>query len=91
MYLHGIGRDLTDSAAWVPGSLWRAVAACGGLWQPAAACGSLWHQAVAPIYYHPQALRLAGWLDGWMAGWLDGWMAGWLDGWMEVVGITAVT
>ena len=78
------------------GGLWRPVATCGGLWRAVAACGGLWQQAMAPIYYHPQALRLAGagwhvWLDGWMAGWLDGWMEGWMDGFMEVVGITAVT
>ena len=69
MDLHAFGTDFSDAGAWVPGGLWRAVATCGGLWQ----------QAVAPIYYHPQALRLAGWLDGWMAGWLDGRLAGWLD------------
>ena len=52
----------------------------GGLWRPVAACGGLWQQAVAPLYYHPEASGLAGWLDGWMAGWLDGGLAGWMNG-----------
>ena len=55
----------------------------GGLWRPVAACDGLWQQAVATIYYHPQAFRLAGWLDGWMEGRLDGRM--------DVVGITTVS
>ena len=53
------------------------LATCGGLWRPVAGCGGLWQQPLAPIYYHPEALGLVGWLDGLMAEWLAGWMAGW--------------
>ena len=53
MDLHRFGRDFRDSGALVPGSLWRAVAACGSkLWPLHIPCSVL------------VACRLAGWLDG---------------------------
>ena len=65
MDLHVFGEAFEDSLAWMPDSLWQPVAAERGVWQ----------HAVAPIYYHPAALRLAASLNGWLV----------------VVGITAVS
>ena len=75
----GFGKDFNDSVAWMPGNLWRAVAACGGLWRAVAeSCG--------PYILSCSVLGACR-----LPGWLDVWMEGWPDGLMEVVGITTVT
>ena len=85
--LFGFGRDFSDSGAWVPDPLWRAVAGCGALWRAVAPCGGklwlLYTTMLGPWSLQAGRMvsgRLAGWLDGWMAGWRADWMAGWLDG-----------